>query len=108
MATTTISGLLMTCAGERCICGSRLHYHSALDESLLAVTKLGRFEVMDGDNVSAMYTEPYWSSYVGVRIYNDAGSGPGVYATSIGTAFALVCMGFVWHLKRRLVKEKVY
>jgi hypothetical protein len=76
---------------------------------LVAATKLGRFNVLDGDDaVSAMYTEPYWSSYVGVRIYNDAGSGPGVYALSIGATFAVVCMGLVWHLKKRLVKEKVY
>jgi nicastrin len=70
---------------------------------------LGRFEVVsDDEGVSALYAEPYWSSYVGVRIYNDAGTGPGVYATSIGVAFALVCIGFVWKLKKTLVKEKVY
>ena len=107
---TTYSTLSVpTCAGGQCICGSRSHYHPSLDESLVAATKLGRFNVLDGDDaVSAMYTEPYWSSYVGVRIYNDAGSGPGVYALSIGATFAVVCMGLVWHLKKRLVKEKVY
>lgn len=107
---TTYSTLSVpTCAGGQCICGSRSHYHPALDESLVAATKLGRFNVLDGDDaVSAMYTEPYWSSYVGVRIYNDAGSGPGVYALSIGATFALVCMGLAWHVKKRLVKEKVY
>jgi nicastrin len=98
-----------TCAGGRCVCGSRSHYHPALDEALSAVAKLGRFEVVsDDEGVSALYAEPYWSSYVGVRIYNDAGTGPGVYAASIGVAFALACIGFVWKLKKTLVKEKVY
>jgi nicastrin len=107
--TTSSTLSVPTCAGGQCICGSRSHYHPALDESLVAATKLGRFNVLDGDDaVSAMYTEPYWSNYVGVRIYNDAGSGPGVYAISIGATFAVVCMGLVWRLKRRLVKEKVY
>ena len=98
-----------TCAGGRCVCGSRSHYHPALDEALSAVAKLGMFEVVgDDEGVSALYAEPYWSSYVGVRIYNDAGTGPGVYAASIGAAFALACIGFVWKLKKTLVKEKVY
>ncbi|KAL3822337.1 hypothetical protein ACHAXA_002652 [Cyclostephanos tholiformis] len=98
-----------TCAGGKCVCGSRSHYHPALDEALSAVDKLGRFEIVgDDESLSALYAEPYWSSYVGVRIYNDAGIGPGVYAASIGAAFALACIWFVWKLKKKLVKEKVY
>ena len=99
------------CAGGSCVCGSRSHYHPALDESLLAATNLGtgRFVIQDDDEgISALYTEPYWSSYVGVRIYNDVGSSPGAYAASIGAAFALVCIGIVWRLKNTMVKEKVY
>ena len=101
--------VIPTCAGGKCVCGSRSHYHPALDEALSAVAKLGRFELVgDDEGVSALYAEPYWSSYVGVRIYNDAGTGPGVYAASIGAAFALACIWFVWKLKKTLVKEKVY
>ena len=99
------------CAGGSCVCGSRSHYHPALDESLLAATNLGtgRFVIQDDDEgISALYTEPKWSSYVGVRIYNDVGSSPGAYAASIGAAFALVCIGIVWRLKKTMVKEKVY
>jgi nicastrin len=104
------SGLAVpTCAGGRCVCGSRSHYHPALDEALSAAAKLGRFEIAgDDEGVSALYAEPYWSNYVGVRIYNDAGTGPGAYAASIGAAFALACVVFIWKLKKTLVKEKVY
>jgi len=105
------SALVPTCAGGSCICGSRSHYHLALDEALSAAPNLGtgRFEVQDDDEgISALYTEPYWSSYVGVRVYNDAGHGPGVYASSIGAVFALGCLTFVWRLKKMMVKEKVY
>ena len=100
-----------TCAGGSCVCGSRSHYHPALDEALSPATNArpGRFVVNNNDEgTSAMYAEPYWSHYVGVRIYNDAGTTPGVYASSIGAVLATMCMGIVWRLKRKLVKEKVY
>mmetsp|Transcript_4517 Transcript_4517/g.10230 ORF Transcript_4517/g.10230 Transcript_4517/m.10230 type:complete len:162 (-) Transcript_4517:84-569(-) len=100
-----------TCAGGSCVCGSRSHYHPALDEALSAATNLGtgRFELQDEDEgISALYTEPYWSNYVGVRIYNDAGNTPGVYASIIGAAFALVCILFGLRVKKTMVKEKVY
>ena len=61
-----------------------------------------------GGIASALYTEPYWSNYVGVRVYNDAGNNPGVYVSSVGAVFALICLGYVWSLKKRMIKEKVY
>ncbi|KAL7533159.1 hypothetical protein ACHAXR_005073 [Thalassiosira sp. AJA248-18] len=103
--------VLPACAGGSCVCGSRSHYHLALDEALSAAANVGtsRFEIQDGEEgISALYTEPYWSSYVGVRIYNDAGNTPGVYASSIGAVFALACIGFVLRLKKTMVKQKVY
>jgi len=107
---------LPTCAGGSCVCGARSHYHPALDEGLSAAANVGpgMFELQQneddsGEGVSsALYTEPYWSSYVGVRVYNDAGSNPGVYASSVGAVFALLCAGFVWNLKKKMMKEKVY
>eukprot|EP00579_Thalassiosira_antarctica_P001137 CAMPEP_0201866898 /NCGR_PEP_ID=MMETSP0902-20130614/1321_1 /ASSEMBLY_ACC=CAM_ASM_000551 /TAXON_ID=420261 /ORGANISM="Thalassiosira antarctica, Strain CCMP982" /LENGTH=872 /DNA_ID=CAMNT_0048391945 /DNA_START=21 /DNA_END=2639 /DNA_ORIENTATION=+ len=105
------SVLVPTCAGGSCICGSRSHYHPALDEALSAVKNVGpgMFELQDGEEgISALYTEPYWSNYVGVRVYNDAGNTPGVFASSIGAVFALGCIGFVLRLKKTMVKEKVY
>ncbi|KAL9186946.1 hypothetical protein ACHAXT_010666 [Thalassiosira profunda] len=103
--------LVPTCAGGSCVCGSRAHYHQALDEALEATANMGpgMFDVREDDEgISALYTEPYWSNYVGVRIYNDAGNSPGVYAASIGAVFALASMVFVWRLKKKMTKEKVY
>ena len=103
--------LVPTCAGGTCICGSRSHYHPALDEAISPAKnhKTGLFELQENDQgFSAMYTEPYWSSYVGVRIYNDAGKKPGIWASSMGSVFGLVCVGLVYRLKKKLVKEKVY
>ena len=99
-----------TCAGGLCVCGSRSHYHPAFDEALEAAPNLGtgRFLIENDEGVSAMYTEPYWSSYVGVRVYRDAGDNPGTYTAGIGAAFALVCIFIVWRLKKTMVKEKVY
>lgn len=100
-----------TCAGGSCVCGSRSHYHPALDEALSAATNArpGRFVINDADEgISALYAEPYWSHYVGVRIYNDAGNTPGVYAASVGAVVSLVCMCIVWRVKKSMVKEKVY
>ena len=105
------SSVVPTCAGGSCVCGSRSHYHPALDEALSAAANspTSRFEIQDDDEgASALYTEPYWSSYVGVRIYNDAGNNPGVYAASIGAVFALACLALVWRLKKTMVKQKVY
>lgn len=92
------------------MCGSRSHYHPALDEALsvAANAPTSRFEILDDDQgVSAMYTEPYWSSYVGVRIYNDAGNNLGMYASSIGAIFALACLVFVWRVEKTMVKQQV-
>jgi len=100
-----------TCAGGSCVCGTRSHYHPALDEALTAAANVGTgmFELGEEDEgISALYTEPYWSNYVGVRVYNDAGNTPGVYASSLGAVFALACIGFVWRFKKTMVKEKVY
>jgi len=82
-----------------------------LDEALSPATNArpGRFVIIDNDTgVSAMYAEPYWSHYVGVRIYNDAGTTPGVYAAVIGSLLALMCMAIVVNMKKTLVKAKVY
>ncbi|KAL7430144.1 hypothetical protein ACHAXH_003793 [Discostella pseudostelligera] len=110
-STSNSAAVTPTCAGGSCVCGSRSHYHPALDEALSPATNArpGRFVVNDNDEgVSALYAEPYWSHYVGVRIYNDAGTTPGVYAAVIGSLLALMCMAIVVNMKKKLVKEKVY
>ena len=100
-----------TCDGGSCVCGARSHYHPALDEVLRAAANVGTgmFELgEDNEGIITLYTEPYWSNYVGMRVYNDAGNTPGVYASSFGAVLALAYIGFVWRLKKRMVKEKVY
>ena len=100
-----------TCASGSCVCGAQSHYHPALDEVLRAAADIGTgmFELgEDDEGIIALYTEPYWSNYVGMRVYNDAGNTPGVYASSFGAVFALACIGFVWRFKKTMVKEKVY
>ncbi|KAL7486469.1 hypothetical protein ACHAW6_012068 [Cyclotella cf. meneghiniana] len=110
-STASSSLQLPTCAGGLCICGSRCHYHLALDEALIPTKNKNPnyFEIQEGDaGVSAMYTEPFWDSGVGVRIYNDAGNTPGTWAMSMGAVAALLCFMVVYRLKKTLVKEKVY
>lgn len=110
-STSSSSLAVPTCAGGMCVCGSRSHYHPALDEAIAPATnkRTSYFTVQDDDGgISALYTEPFWSSSVGVRVYNDAGNIPGVWASSIGSVFAVICLTFVFRLKTKLIKEKVY
>jgi len=100
-----------TCAGGKCICGSRAHYHPAVDEAISPVANEapGWFTIDENDQgVSAMITEPFWSSFVGVRAYNDAGTGVGIYASISGALLTSICIFVVHRLKKGLVKEKVY
>ena len=110
-ASSSESLAVPTCAGGTCICGSRSHYHPALDEAISPATnyKTGLFVLQDDDQgISAMYTEPYWSQYVGVRIYRNAGKAPGIWASSLGSLFGLICVGLVYRLKKKFLKENVY
>ncbi|KAL7442786.1 hypothetical protein ACHAXM_008415 [Skeletonema potamos] len=105
------SDLAAICAGGKCVCGSRAHYHPALDEAMSpAANRAPGWFAIDGNDqgVSAMITEPFWSSYVGVRIFDDAGKGPGIYASISGALFASICLVVVYRLKKGLMKEKVY
>ena len=52
--------------------------------------------------MSALYTEPFWDSGVGVRIYYDAGKTSGIWASCMGTVAALLS---VWC--RLLLEEEV-
>ena len=104
------SPLSATCAAGQCVCGSRSHYHLALDEAITATPNdiVGMFSVDESEQYSAMYTEPYWSSSVGCRVYSDAGKDPGIWTASVGFLFSLGCAWFVRRLKAEMVKEKVY
>ena len=105
------SGSENVCAGGKCVCGSRSHYHPALDEAILPVANQapGWFSIDDNDQgVSAMITEPFWSSFVGVRAFEDAGEGVGVYVSIAGALFTSICLFVTYRLKTGLTKEKVY
>ena len=109
--TETSSLAVPTCAGGKCICGSRSHYHPALDEAISPAKNMypNYFSIEEGDaGISALYTEPFWDSSVGVRIYNDAGKIPGIWASCMGTVAALISFGVGYRLKKKLVKEKVF
>mmetsp|Transcript_16665 Transcript_16665/g.23482 ORF Transcript_16665/g.23482 Transcript_16665/m.23482 type:complete len:789 (+) Transcript_16665:228-2594(+) len=99
------------CSGSGvCVC-SRAHYHIALDEALEAapMNSTGRFIISDDDEgVSAMYTEPYWSSSVGVRVYRDGGARAGKIALFSGLVVAATCFIVVQRLKQKMKKEKLY
>lgn len=102
---------ISTCAGGQCICGSRAHYHPALDEAISPAANQapGWFTIDENDQgVSAMIAEPFWSSFVGVRAYNDAGEGVGLFSSIAGAIFTLICLIVVHRLKKSLVKDKVY
>ena len=109
--TETSSLAVPTCAGGKCICGSRSHYHPALDEAISpAKNKYPNYFAVEEEDagISALYTEPFWDSSVGVRIYNDAGKTPGIWASCMGTVAALISFGVGYRLKKKLVKEKVF
>lgn len=99
------------CTGsEVCVC-SRSRYHTALDEAIVPApgNTTGHFLVSENDEgLSAMYTEPYWSSSVGVRVYRDGGSKAGRWALGFGFAVGGLWVGLVWSFRRRLMKEKLY
>lgn len=100
-----------TCTGGGvCVC-SRARFHRALDESLEAAVNMptGYFIVSDNDaGVSPMFTEPFWSSNVGVRVYRDVGPLPGLLtlvAGAVGMASSL-CAAFL--VRVGLQKQKLY
>jgi nicastrin len=100
-----------TCTGGGiCVC-SRAHYHVALDEALqpAANKPTGYFELKSGEaGVSPIYTEPYWSNDVGVRIYRDVGWLPGFFTLVGGLAAGGVSLFSAFVLKVGLKKEKLY
>jgi nicastrin len=103
-----------TCTGGLvCVC-SRAHYHDAVDEALEAKPNEfpNKFDIVDdNDNnggVSALYTEPYWSSSVGVKVYRKAGENVNKYVIGFGAATAIISFGLSFVLKRELTKAKLH
>jgi nicastrin len=69
----------------------------------------GYFEPNAKDGgISPMYTEPFWSSDVGVRIYRDVGWLPGFFTLIGGLGAAGISLFGAFVLKVGLKKEKLY
>jgi nicastrin len=99
------------CSGDGvCVC-SRAHYHVALDEAIVPAPNnfTGRFLFDEYDQgVSPVFTEPYWSSSVGVRVYRDAGGSSGNWALGAGLVVWACSLLSTILLKKKLKKEKLY
>lgn len=98
------------CSGNNvCVC-SRSHFHLAVDEAIVPSpnNRTGLFVISDSDEgISASYSEPYWSSSIGVHIYRDGGKNGG-WAFGIGMTLAFVWGTGTFYLKNMLRKEKLY
>jgi len=100
-----------TCTGGgQCVC-VRAHFHMALDEALVAKPGKGTgyfVQSEDDQGISPIYTEPFWSNDVGVRVYRDVGALPGVVTLIVGVAMFGLCAMAAFVLKVGLKKEKMY
>jgi nicastrin len=96
--------------GGKCVC-SRSHFHMALDEALEAKPGMstGYFQQSENDEgISPVYTEPYWSNDVGVRVYRSVGALPGVLTLGVGGVISALCVLGAFVLRVGLKKEKMY
>jgi nicastrin len=100
-----------TCSAHKvCVC-KRGFYHVALDEAINAAPNkdVGYFEVSSSDaGVSPMWTEPFWSDSVGVKMYRYSSSNPGVFVLVGGAIFLGACFFVVVLLKVAMKKQKLY
>lgn len=98
------------CTGSKvCVC-PRAHYHLALDEGLVASpnNSTGVFIPSDDDDdISPMYTEPYWSNDIGVHVYRASGSSAS-WTLGVGFVTAAGCVAASIFLNRSLRKQKLY
>lgn len=99
-----------TCSAQHvCVC-KRAYFHPALDTALTAVANEypGKFSVDGDEENTPLWTEPYWSSNVGVKVYRDSKTGPGFIALGVGVLASLWVFTFTRKIKASLQKEKVY
>eukprot|EP00934_Nitzschia_sp_Nitz4_P002391 Nitzschia sp. Nitz4//scaffold20_size174350//62996//65293//NITZ4_002094-RA/size174350-processed-gene-0.20-mRNA-1//1//CDS//3329541785//2386//frame0 len=105
-------GDVPTCAGHSkvCVC-TRAFYHIALDEAIepAANNATGFFEASDYDaGVSPVWTEPYWSYDVGVKMYRVSKRSFGFVTLAVGGIAVGVCFFVAVLVKVGMKKEKVY
>ena len=100
-----------TCSGSKvCVC-TRAHYHHALDESIEPAVNnaTGYFVASKYDEgLTPLYTEPFWSSDVGVKMYRSSGNSPGLATLGFGVVVCIVCFFSTLVLKVGMKKSKVY
>ena len=106
------TGDAATCTGGgQCVC-ERAHYHMALDEALVAAVNepTGFFQLNEDvdTGISPVYTEPFWSPSVGVRVYRSVGPLPGILMLVVGVAVSATSFFAALVLKVGLKKEKLY
>jgi len=100
-----------TCSGGgQCVC-VRSHFHMALDEALQAKPGMGTGFFVQSENdegITAVFTEPYWSNDVGVRVYRNVGYLPGIVTLGVGVVLSAIFALAAFVLKVGLKKEKMY
>eukprot|EP00537_Pseudo-nitzschia_pungens_P001159 CAMPEP_0172368850 /NCGR_PEP_ID=MMETSP1060-20121228/29602_1 /TAXON_ID=37318 /ORGANISM="Pseudo-nitzschia pungens, Strain cf. cingulata" /LENGTH=780 /DNA_ID=CAMNT_0013093587 /DNA_START=93 /DNA_END=2435 /DNA_ORIENTATION=+ len=100
-----------TCSADNvCVC-KRGFYHIALDEALVPTPNknAGFFDFSNEDEgVSPVWTEPYWSPNVGVKMYRHSDSKAGWYVLAGGVVFSGFCFVVVVLVKVGMKKEKLY
>ena len=98
------------CTGSQvCVC-PRSHYHTALDEAIIAApnNSTGRFiPASDDEGVSPAYSEPYWDSDIGVQVYREGQQKEG-WALSAGLVLTGILIASTVSMKKSLRKEKLY
>ena len=84
----------------------------ALDEALVAAVNepTGFFQLNEDvdTGISPVYTEPFWSPSVGVRVYRSVGPLPGILMLVVGVAVSATSFFAALVLKVGLKKEKLY
>lgn len=99
------------CSGSNiCVC-ARSHYHVALDEGIEATPgkSTGYFNFRaDDQGVSAAYTEPFWSSDVGVKVYRNAGKRAGVITLFSGVLVGFLSFWVTIILRVKMKKDQLY
>lgn len=99
-----------TCSAKSvCVC-KRAYFHTALDTSLTAAANEypGMFSMDYDDGKTPIWTEPFWSSSVGVKMYRNSATGPGFIALGVGVLAAMLMFKISKKVKSGLQKEKVY
>lgn len=100
-----------TCSANKvCVC-KRGFYHVALDEAINAAPNndTGYFEMSSGDaGASPLWTEPFWSNDVGVKMYRYSSSNPGIFVLVGGAIFLGACFFVVVLVKVAMKKQKLY